>query len=128
MKRIQQIFLIIFLSSGCSTHLTPSINSLDTFTNIEFTSSPVIVIKAQLVSKEIKFGESGTGMGQIPKTIYGNLHEWTETACNILKKERQSRTTQDTGKSPKTVHLSIAKVEISPVTFTNQPFLATKSI
>ncbi len=115
--RIVGNVVMLALCSACSTHLTPAMRTLETFPIGAFKPQPVTVINAQAATAEIEIGSSGTGMGQIPKTVYGNLHEWTEIACATLRKELQSRTSPTTATAAKEMRLAITQVAIEPITF-----------
>ena len=117
MKNVQTILLILVVGTGCSTHLVPALNPEDTFPITEFTTLPATVINAQSAAEDIEIGSSGKGMGQIPRTVYGNLQEWTETACDILTEELKTRSVPAAGKAPKVMRLSVTDVAVLPVTF-----------
>jgi hypothetical protein len=116
-KNIESILLLTVLCSACSTQLKPPARPVDTFPIAEIKSQPVTVINAQTATQNIKIGSSGTGMGQIPKTLNGNLHEWTEIACNLLRTELQTRTGKTDDKAARELRLSITTIAVQPITF-----------
>ena len=111
------LLLFIALCAGCSTHVAPTVQPAGNFRIPDFTCQPVNVINAQPATGDVVIGRTGTGMGQIPKSVHANLHEWTETAGEILKRELQKRTVASAGKSPKVLRLAVTRVEVLPVVF-----------
>jgi hypothetical protein len=116
-KKIESILLLTVLCSGCATQLQPSLAPVDKFPIAEITTQPVKIINAQTATEDIALGSSGTGMGQLPKTIYGNLHGWTEIACFLLTTELYTRTAKTDDKTSRELRLSITKIAIEPITF-----------
>ena len=97
---------------GCSVTVLPKTDPAAVFKISEFKCQPVTVINAQ--SATGKIGSTGTGMGQIPKTVFGDLREWTEVASMFLRTELQKRTVRTAAQASKVLRLAVTKVEVTP--------------
>jgi hypothetical protein len=111
------LLLLAFCSACSSVRVAPIDDSAYTFKIEDFSCQPVTVLNAQPADSIIKIGSTGGGMGQMPKSVVGNLHEWTETAREILNRELQQRTVATPGKAPKVLRLSVTKIRVGSVAF-----------
>ena len=115
-KRCLFVFMCVIVG-GCSVTVLPKTDPAAVFKISEFKCQPVTVINAQSATGKVKIGSTGTGMGQIPKTVFGDLREWTEVASMFLRTELQKRTVSTAAPASKVLRLAVTKVEVTPVVF-----------
>jgi hypothetical protein len=112
---MKQVFILVTLIlgiflAGCTTHLVPSIRSVDPTAVPDFQGKQAVcIVNISTTSGETLLGTSSGG-----HTYMGDLSKWTDTAVTILKLELQKRgfIIRDCGEDTKKIGMSIIKAQI----------------
>jgi hypothetical protein len=118
MKHHGIMLIMILFFCACSARVvpTPSLIELDEVPKFN-APKEVSIINSQISTGDIEIGSTGVGMGQIPKTVSGDLHEWTETAVDILKAELKKKNVAFPENASKVLKLAITKVDMEGIVF-----------
>ena len=107
--KIIVIFVLLIAFMGCSKVYKPSQYPLKTGMIPEFRGGqPVNILNVQTNTRKIMLCREGY------TNVYGNLHDWTETAVGLLKTELEKRDIVVAEDAPKVLKLAVNKANIYP--------------
>lgn len=119
MKKLLVIIVTTILLSACS-----SIKVVVKPNPTESVTIPVIITQNAINIKnigasmgDVKIGRTGTGMGQMPKKLHGDLHQWSQTAVEMLEVELKKSNIVISADASKVMNLSVIEAQIEPVPF-----------
>lgn len=119
MKKLLGIIVIAFFLSACSpVKIVLKPNPIESVTMPSISTQNAINIKNIGTSMgDVEIGSTGTGMGQIPKKLHGDLHQWSQTAVEMLKAELKKSNIVISADAAKVLNLSVIEVQIKPIVF-----------
>lgn len=106
MKRLLQIFAVLFFLAGCSHHYKPESATFAFDSITEFSSNKSIsLVNTNPATGDVLFAE------QAGSTFHGNYREWTDTAIDITKRELTARGMNVADNKQKSLKMSVETVD-----------------
>ncbi len=119
MKKLLGIIVVALLLSACSPIkivLKPDPIESVTMPVIN-TQNAINISNIGTSMGDVEIGSTGTGMGQIPRELLGDLYQWSQTAVEMLKAELRKSNIVITADAPKILNLSVIEAQIEPIVF-----------
>lgn len=111
------VFVVVIFLAGCTSHLVPSIRSVDPAAVPDFKGDQAVcVVNISTATTETVLGRDSLNT----ETYMGNLSKWTDTAVALLKLELQKRgfSIRDGGDDTRVIKLAIRSAQITVPTRT----------